>query len=208
MPVAPPTPPVTPATLATVYARVSTADRGQDPENQLRELREYCARRGWTIVSEYVDSGVSGSKESRPQLNRLMADARAGLFNAVVVWKWDRFARSTAHLLKALEVFQKLKIDFVSLTENVDTATPVGKMVFVVLSAIGELERNLIGERTRCALKHARAKGIRLGRPPGVVDEKRVIKMKSEGLSHRAIARALNIDRSVVSRVGAGGVSA
>jgi DNA invertase Pin-like site-specific DNA recombinase len=200
--------PATPLVLVALYARVSTLDRGQDPEMQLRELREYCIRRGFTIVGEYTDTGVSGSKESRPQLNRLMADARAGLFGAVVVWKFDRFARSTAHLLKALEIFQNLKIDFVSLSENVDTMSPLGKMIFTVLGAVGELERNLLIERVRSGMKNARAKGIRLGRPPGAVDMKRVAEMKLEGLSERAIARSLGIDRSTVARVTQTGVAA
>src|SRR5580704_14217101 len=120
-----------------LYARVSTTDKGQDPEMQLRELREYCQRRGWDISSEYVDAGISGSKDSRPRLNELMLDANRRKFDAVVVWKFDRFARSTSHLLKALETFQALKIDFVSLTEGIDTSTPVGAMVFTILGAVG-----------------------------------------------------------------------
>jgi len=211
MPVAPPippAPPAAPATLAAIYARVSTADKGQDPEMQLRELREYCTRRGWTIASEYVDVGISGSKESRPQLNRLMADTRAGLFGAVVVWKFDRFARSVPHLLKALEIFQQLHVDFISLTEGFDPATPMGRMIFTILGAVGELERNLLIERTRAGLRNARSKGIRLGRPPDVVDMKRVAEMKSEGLSERAIARNLGVDRSIVARAIQAGVAA
>jgi len=97
---------------------------------QIRELREYCQRRGWEIAGEYVDSGVSGAKESRPELNRLMADAQRCRFDAIVVWKFDRFARSVSHLLRALETFRALGIEFVSLTEGVDTSTPAGKMIF------------------------------------------------------------------------------
>ena len=119
---------------AAIYARVST-NNGQDPAVQTRELREYCERRIWQIASEYVDAGVSGAKESRPELNRLMADAHKRQFDAVVVWKFDRFARSVSHLLRALETFQALGIEFVSLTEGVDTSTPTGKMIFTVLGA-------------------------------------------------------------------------
>jgi len=184
-----------------LYARISTADKGQDPEMQLRELREYCTRRGWTITSEYVDVGYSGSKESRPQLNRLMTDARAGLFTALVVWKFDRFARSTSHLLKALETFQNLKVDFVSLTENVDTTTALGKMIFTVLGAVGELERNLLIERVKSGMRNARAKGVKLGRPAIDVDLTLLAQLKAAGLSQNACAKALDVDRSVVKRL-------
>jgi DNA invertase Pin-like site-specific DNA recombinase len=110
-----------------IYARVSTNDKGQDPEMQLRELREYCLRRGWEIASEYVDF-VSGSKDSRPELSRLMADAHRRKFDVAAVWKFDRFARSVNHLLRALETFDALGIQFVSLTEAIDTSTPTGKI--------------------------------------------------------------------------------
>ena len=113
-----------------IYARVSTSNNGQDPSVQTREIREYCERRGWQIAGEYVDVGISGTKEKRPELDRLLADAHRRRFDAVVVWKFDRFARSVSHLLRALETFQSLRIEFVSLTEGVDTSTPMGKMVF------------------------------------------------------------------------------
>jgi len=147
-----------------IYARVSTSN-GQYPEMQLRELREYCERRGWEIAAEFVDAGVSGAKDSRPELNRLVAEAHRRQFDAVVVWKFDRFARSVSHLLRALETFRSLGIDFVSLSEQVDTSTPTGKMVFTVLGAVAELERSLITERVRAGLRNAKAKGRRLGRP-------------------------------------------
>jgi DNA invertase Pin-like site-specific DNA recombinase len=133
---------------------------GQDPEAQLQPLRDLCRMRGWAIVREYVDEGWSGGKESRPALDQLVADARRGLrdFKAIVVWKFDRFARSTRHLVTSLEEFQSLKIDFVSLTENIDTSTPYGKLVFVVLAAVAELERSLIAERIRNGMKKQGAK--------------------------------------------------
>src|SRR5713101_56414 len=152
-------------TRAAIYARVSTIGNGQSPEMQLRELREYCERRGWQIAGEYVDSGISGAKDSRPELNRLLADAHRRRFDSVVVWKFDRFARSVSHLLRALETFKALGIEFVSLSEQVDTSTPMGKMVFTVLGAVAELERSLIVERVKAGLRNARAKGRRLGRP-------------------------------------------
>src|ERR1700691_5980392 len=112
---------------AAIYARVSTTGQGQSPEMQVRELREYCERRGWQIAGEFVDSGISGAKDSRPELNKLMAEAHHRRFDAVVVWKFDRFARSVSHLLRALETFQSLGIEFVSLSEQMDTSTPTGK---------------------------------------------------------------------------------
>src|SRR3989304_8827331 len=132
---------------AVIYARVSTIGHGQSPEMQLSEVREYCARRGWQIGGEYVDAGISGTKDSRPELNRLMAEAHRRRFDPVVVWRFDRFARSVSHLLRALETFRALGIEFVSLSEQVDTSTPTGKMVFTVPGAVAELERSLIAER-------------------------------------------------------------
>src|SRR2546425_8536392 len=149
-----------------LYARVSTSNGQQDPEMQLRELREYAGRRGWQITEEYIDQGVSGSKDSRPALNRLVGDAHRRRFEAVLVWRFDRFARSVSHLLRALENFQALGVDFVSLSENVDTSTPTGKMVFTVLGAVAELERALIVERVKAGMRNARSKGKRIGRPP------------------------------------------
>src|SRR5436305_12417021 len=146
-----------------IYARVSTVN-GQSPQMQLRELRAYCKRRGWPIVREFVDVGISGAKEIRPELDKLVADAHKRHFDAVVVWKFDRFARSVTFLLRTLETFRALGIEFVSLSEQVDTSTPAGKLVFTVLGAVAELERSLIGERVRAGLRNARAKGRRLGR--------------------------------------------
>ena len=150
---------------AAIYARVST-NNGQDPTVQTRELEEYCARRGWKVAGQYIDVGISGAKEKRPQLDRLIADAHRRKFDAVIVWKFDRFARSVSHLLRALEIFKSLGIEFVSLSEQVDTSTPTGKMVFTVLGAVAELERSLIAERVKAGMRNARAKGKSIGRPP------------------------------------------
>ena len=150
---------------AAIYARVSTANNGQDPLVQTRDMKEYCPRRGWTVVDDYVDVGISGTKEKRPELDRLMADAHKRRFDVVVVWRFDRFARSVSHLLRALETFQSLGIEFVSLSEQLDTSTPTGKMVFTVLGAVAELERSLIVERVRAGMRNARAKGKSIGRP-------------------------------------------
>jgi len=163
---------------AAIYARVSTANNGQDPRVQTRELGEFCERRGWTLA-EYVDIGVSGTKEKRPALDRLMADAHKRKFDVVVVWRFDRFARSVSHLLRALETFHALGIAFVSLSENVDTTTPTGKMIFTVLGAVAELERSLIVERVKAGLRNARAKGKRLGRPRKLVDRARIATLRA-----------------------------
>jgi DNA invertase Pin-like site-specific DNA recombinase len=160
---------------------------------QTRELREYCERRGWHVAGEYVDVGISGAKDSRPELNRLMADTHRRRFDAVVVWKFDRFARSVSHLLRAVETFKSLGIEFVSLSEQVDTSTPTGKMIFTVLGAVAELERSLIAERVRAGLRNARAKGKRLGRPRVAVDAARITRLRAQGASWPTIARELAI---------------
>ncbi len=164
-----------------LYARVSTANNGQDPTVQTRELEEYCQRRGWKVTGQYIDVGISGAREKRPELSRLMADAHRRKFEAVIVWKFDRFARSVSHLLRALETFKALGIEFVSLTEGVDTSTPTGRMIFTVLGAVAELERSLIAERVRAGLRNAKAKGKRLGRPRKAVDGARIASLRAQG---------------------------
>jgi DNA invertase Pin-like site-specific DNA recombinase len=175
-----------------IYARVSSHN-GQDPEMQLRELREYCQRRGWEITREYVDVGISGGKEKRPELDELLRDASRRYFDAVVVWRFDRFARSVSHLLRALENFRALGIEFVSLSEQVDTSTPTGKMIFTVLGAVAELERSLIVERVRAGIRNARAKGKKLGRPRKLIKPELIGPMRLQGASWRAIGRALGV---------------
>ncbi len=182
-----------------IYARVSTTGNGQDPTMQTRELGEFCERRGWTLV-EYVDVGISGTKEKRPALDRLMADAHKRKFDVVVVWKFDRFARSVSHLLRALETFQALGIQFVSLSEQLDTSTPTGKMVFTVLGAVAELERSLIVERVRAGLRNARAKGKHIGRPKTYVDRLQVDHLRAQGLSWLAIAQRMGVGEGTVRR--------
>jgi len=184
--------------LAAVYSRVSTVGHGQDPAMQTRELREYCERRGWEIFGSYTDEGVSGRKDSRPQLNRLMRDAHARRFDVVVVWRFDRFSRSVSHLCRALETFNALDIQFVSLCEQVDTSTPTGKLVFTILGAVAEGERNLIAERVRAGLRNARAKGKRLGRPTKPVDVDRIAALRASGHSWRSIASAMKLSVGTV----------
>ena len=186
-----------------IYARVSTANSGQNPEMQLREVHEYCQHRGWELTGEYVDAGISGAKDSRPELNRLNADAKRRRFDAVVVWKFDRFARSVSHLLRALEEFRALGIEFVSLSEQVDTSTPMGKMVFTVLGAVAELERSLITERVRAGLRNARAKGIKLGRPRIALDPNQIARLRRQGASWRTIGRNLGVSSATAYYAGA-----
>lgn len=185
-----------------LYARVSTTNHGQDPTMQTRELKEYCERRGWTVAGEYVDIGISGTKEKRPELDLLMLDAQKGLFDIVAVWRFDRFARSVSHLLRALESFKKLGIEFVSLCEQVDTSTPTGKMIFTVLGAVSELERSLIVERVRAGLRNARAKGKQLGRKARTdIDVSEIARLRGEGLDWREIAQRTGVPRSTCHRL-------
>jgi len=183
---------------AAIYARVSTSNHGQDVGMQTRELREYCERRGFEIAGEYLDEGISGAKDSRPELNRLIADAHRRKFDAVVCWKFDRFARSVSHLLRALETFNSLGIAFVSLSEQIDTTTPAGRMIFTVLGAVAELERSLIAERVRAGLRNARAKGKRLGRPRVAVDAAKIARLRASGASWPTIARELGLSVGTV----------
>lgn len=176
-----------------IYARISTIGNGQSPEMQLRELREYVQRRGWTLAGEYVDEGISGAKVSRPELNRLVEDAHRRKFDCVLVWKFDRFARSVSHLLRALEQFKSQGIEFISFSEQMDTSTPTGKMIFTVLGAAAELERSLIAERVRADVRNARAKGKRLGRPAVKIDGGRVRELREAGKSFVEIGSALGV---------------
>src|SRR5262249_10131976 len=146
---------------------------GQTTETQAVALRDYAAHRGFEIVEEYRDEGISGSKDSRPALDRLMKDARARKFDVVIVARFDRFARRVSHVLQALEELSHLGIDFVSLSESIDTSTPMGKMIFTVLGAVAELERNLSKERVHMGISRARKQGKRLGRPKRVFDREK-----------------------------------
>ena len=146
-----------------IYTRVSTTE--QHPEIQEQELRDYVARRNWTLHQVYTDKGVSGAAEKRPGLDAMISDCRRRKVDVVVVWKFDRFCRSLKQLLNALELFRELSIAFVSCTEAIDTSLPHGEMLFQIIGAIAQWERSLIVERVKAGLQHARSKGKRLGRP-------------------------------------------
>src|SRR5439155_8692209 len=184
-----------------LYARVSTKNNGQDPETQLIAIREFANARGFEVSDEYIDVGISGAKDRRPELDRLMKDVRRRKVDAVLVARFDRFARSTKHLVLALEEFNALGVDFISLNESVDTSTPMGRMVFTVIAAVAELERSLIRERVMMGLDRARRQGKRLGRPQRIVDRRRIADLRSKGLSLRQIAAELNIGKDKVARV-------
>jgi DNA invertase Pin-like site-specific DNA recombinase len=178
-----------------IYARVSTLD--QEPENQLAEVRRYVVARGWT-AAEYVDRGVSGAKDRRPALDRLLADARRRRFDVLVCWRLDRLGRNLKHLVTLLEELQALGIAFVSLNEGIDATTPAGKLQMHILGAIAEFERARIAERVKAGLQRARAHGKRLGRPCASVPVHRV-----QAVSHvsaAAAARLLGVSRSTLKR--------
>lgn len=191
-------PPRTKAKRFAIYARVSTQE--QDPGMQLSELRAYAQARGFAVLSEFVDR-ESGAKESRPALDELMRLARGRKVDGVLVWKFDRFGRSTRHLITTLHEFQDLGVDFVSLTEQFDTSSPTGKVLFTMASAFAEFERSLISERVKAGLVRARARGKRLGRPPLAKDKQaEILNLRGKKLSQREIAEATGVPRGTVSR--------
>lgn len=180
-----------------IYARVSTND--QKVEMQINDLRTYVAQRGFTIFKEYIDHGFSGAKDRRPALNELMEDAKKRKFDCVLVWRFDRFGRSLKHLVTALEEFQHLGISFISYQEALDTSSPAGKVLFSVIGAFAEFERNIIRERVIAGLRSARANGKQLGRPKHRDDQK-IRVLRSQGRSLREISQELNISLGSVQR--------
>lgn len=188
-----------------LYARVSTT-RDQNPQLQVDELRQVAEQRGWTVVGEFVDKGISGAKDQRPALDKVMKLAHRGGIDIVCVWKFDRFARSTRHLVTALEDFRSRNIDFISVRDSIDTTTATGRFTFSIIAAVAELERELIRERTIAGIEAARRRGSRPGRPPVVFDVDRARKLHAQGESIRAIARTLGIAAATVHR-GIRGVS-
>jgi DNA invertase Pin-like site-specific DNA recombinase len=167
---------------------------------QLSELREYASHRGWSVAREYIDQGVSGSKESRPELNQLMADAHWRKFDAVLVWKIDRFGRSLKHLVNALADLCAYGVAFISFRDNLDLSTPSGRLMFQIIGAMAEFERSLIQERVKAGLRNARAKGKKFGRPRAQVDADRVAALRSDGLSWSQVCRTLNVSKGTAQR--------
>jgi len=182
-----------------LYARVSTM-HGQDPNVQLRELREYCQRRGFEIAEEFVDKGISGTRERRPALDNLMIACRKRLIDAVVVYRYDRFARSLRQLVNALEDFRSLDIDFISIHEGVDTSTANGRLVFGIFASIAEFERELIRDRVRSGLAAAKARGKHVGRPRIIVSASAVALLRQQGRSWAEITRETGISKGTAQR--------
>jgi len=188
-----------------LYGRVSTIGKGQDLETQLMPLRTFSRARKWEVYGEYVDE-ASGKSESREALDRLMEDARKRKFDVVLVFRFDRFARSVKHLIVSLETFKELGIDFASYSENMDTTTSTGKLMFTLIGAFAEFEREVIRERVLAGLSRAKAKGKRLGRPPVDPDTvSRVRRMRGSGMTVRGIAKELGMPNSTVFKLVKGG---
>jgi DNA invertase Pin-like site-specific DNA recombinase len=185
-----------------LYGRVSTTDKGQDPELQLKDLRAYANARGWKVFGEYVDRGESGAKDRRPELNRLMEDARKRRIDGILVWKLDRFGRSLKSLVTTLEELRSLGVQFVSYTENLDFSTPAGRAMANLIGVFAEFERDLIRERVKAGIQNAKSKGIRVGRRPlidtGLLGTAR--DMKDKGMSVRGISRELGVSKSLVHK--------
>lgn len=172
-----------------LYCRVSTGNQSTGLEAQVRALRDYCTRNGINDYVIYEDENQSGVKQSRPSLDRMMKDVRSGLIEKVIVYSFSRYARSVTHLLRALEEFKKLNVGFVSITESIDTNTPLGSAVFTILGAVAQLERDLIAERVRNGLANAKAKGIRIGRLK-TRDSDLIRKLKASGMTYRIYAKS------------------
>jgi len=183
---------------AALYMRVSTLD--QHPETQLLDLRQMAVQRGFEIVKEYTDR-ISGTKAKRPGLDQMMADARRGRFDVVLVWASDRIARSVKHFLEVLDEFSRLKIEYASFRENIDTGGPLGRAITIIIGAVAELERNLIVERVKAGMRRAKLEGRQIGRNRLELDPGAINIDRQRGQSIRQIARTHNISTATVQRV-------
>ena len=183
---------------AACYVRCSTA--GQTTSNQTLELKRYCERQGWVIAKIYEDQAISGSQHDRPALNELLSDAKQGKFDVVVVWKIDRLARSTAHLLEILNHLRASKVDFCSSTQGIDTTTAHGRMIFTFLGAISEFERELITERVTAGIARAKQEGVQFGRPRVGFDINRALELRKEGLSWGLLAKKMGVSSATLRR--------
>jgi putative DNA-invertase from lambdoid prophage Rac len=185
---------------AALYARVSTQD--QNCEMQVRELREYATRRGWHVSAEYIDTGWSGAKASRPELDRLMKDAAMRRFDAVMVWKLDRFGRSVRNCLDGIEALRGNGVRFLAVSQSIDTdeSNPTARLLLHILASVAEFERELIRERVRAGIKSAKHKGKKLGRRRVVFDRGKASEMYRGGATVREIAAAMKIGRGTVQR--------
>jgi DNA invertase Pin-like site-specific DNA recombinase len=183
-----------------IYARVSTSD--QDASMQVAELHEYCRRKGWHHVTDYVDTGWSGAKSSRPELNRLMSDVRLGKVGCILTWKLDRLARSLAHLVQTIQELDSLGVRFVAVTQNIDTSVsnPMSRFMLQIFGAFAELEREMIRERVTAGVRNAKRKGIQLGRKRVVFDRSKAMDMHETGASIKTIAAELGVGAGTIHR--------
>jgi DNA invertase Pin-like site-specific DNA recombinase len=181
-----------------IYVRVSTKDQSVDM--QLNDLERYSRERGLNVFKVYEDSGVSGTKETRPALNELMDHAKKKRFDMVLVWRFDRFARSTKHLVTALHEFRHIGIDFISFQENIDTSSPLGEAIFTIISAMSTLERDIIAERVKGGLRKAKAKGRLLGRPKSKIDISKLIEYRKQKMSIRRIAVEMSLSKGTIEK--------
>jgi DNA invertase Pin-like site-specific DNA recombinase len=184
---------------AAIYARVSTPD--QHIENQLLDLKKLAAQRGFEVVREYTDRGISGSKAKRPGLDAMMADARRGEFSVVLVAAFDRLARSTKSFLSTVEELEQLGIALISAREAVDTTGAMGRMFVTLVASIAELERSLIVERIRSGMRRARLEGQRLGRAPIAIDRNALVRDRLSGMSLTETAKRYRVSRATVVRL-------
>lgn len=182
-----------------IYARVSTSDKNQDVELQLSDLRAYATARGWAI-KEYVDIGESGSKETRPSLDRMMDDARKRKIDIILVWRLDRFGRSLKHLILHLDEIKTIGVGFVSFKESLDFTTPTGRLMFHLLGAFSEFEKELIRERVRAGVAYARNKGKKLGRPREEIDMDKLFRLRQKGMTFRAISKEMKLSVGLVHK--------
>jgi DNA invertase Pin-like site-specific DNA recombinase len=183
---------------AAIYARVSTLD--QNPDLQPRELKAYAERSNYTVTETYLERGVSGAKVARPALDKLLRDARSGKFQVLLLWKLSRLGRSAFHLLSLLEDFRMARIKVISQTEGIDFDSPTGKLVYTILGAVAEMERETIRENVKAGLEAARARGVRIGRPSVTVDAQKLANLRQAGASWREIERDTGIHPSTARR--------
>lgn len=178
-----------------IYARVSTDE--QHADMQIEDLKRYCWGRGWD-VRQYTDEGYSGAVPKRPALDSLMEDVRAGRIKRIIVWRFDRMARNTKHMLELMEFFNSFGCTFVSMHENFDTSTPFGKAMLTIIAAIAELEKSTIRDRMRAGIKRAQQKGVRVGRPKKVFDRLLAKEMLDAGCTQRAVAEHFGVSQGLV----------
>lgn len=184
-----------------IYCRVSTLDKGQDTDLQSHDLKTYALSRGWLGCPEYIDQGVSGSKDSRPALDRLMNDCRKGKVKTILVWRLDRFSRSIKHLINTIDELERVGCTLVSYKENLDMGSPTGRLMVHLIAAFAEFERNIIRERVKAGLQNAKRKGVVLGNKPLTVPHDEIVRLRGQGMTIRQIANQVGCSVTPIMRV-------